>query len=96
VTIEKSISDRVNQTVQGDQIGRFFALRVIVYFGQPLKNYRNSPKFWATFLHAGGHQGTQLGRIFAQWAIVYFGQYFENYRSSPHFYAAFSLNVDGE
>jgi predicted nuclease of predicted toxin-antitoxin system len=32
---------------QGDQIGRIFSRRVIVYFGQFLNNYRNSPEFRA-------------------------------------------------
>jgi hypothetical protein len=33
---------------QGDQIGRIFAQRLIVFFGQILKNNRNRPHFWAT------------------------------------------------
>jgi hypothetical protein len=36
-------------TYQGDQIGRIFAQLVIVLLGQFYKNYRSSPKFWATF-----------------------------------------------
>jgi hypothetical protein len=33
---------------QGDRIGRIFASRVNVYFGQFSKKYRNTPNFWAT------------------------------------------------
>jgi hypothetical protein len=34
---------------QGDQIGRIFAQWVVVFFGQLLKIYKNSPQFWSTF-----------------------------------------------
>jgi hypothetical protein len=38
--------------LQGDQIGRIFALWAIVCFGQFLKNNSNSPQFWATFFQS--------------------------------------------
>jgi hypothetical protein len=34
---------------QGDQIGRIFAQRATVYFGQFLENYKSSPHLCATF-----------------------------------------------
>jgi hypothetical protein len=34
---------------QGDQIGRIFAYRAIVFFRQSLKNYKSSENSWATF-----------------------------------------------
>jgi hypothetical protein len=37
---------------QGDHIGRFFAQRVIVYFGQFFENDPSSLYFWATFPHS--------------------------------------------
>jgi hypothetical protein len=36
---------------QGDQIGRIFAYRAIVFFfGQLFENYKGSPNVWATFV----------------------------------------------
>jgi hypothetical protein len=40
---------KMAEKIQGDQIGRIFALLVIVYFGQLIENYVNSPHFGATF-----------------------------------------------
>jgi hypothetical protein len=39
-----SLSPKQQQQLkQGDQIGRIFAKRVVVYFGQLLENYKGTP-----------------------------------------------------
>jgi hypothetical protein len=38
-------------SIQGDQIGRIFALWVIVCFGQFFENYRSNPHFGIVFSH---------------------------------------------
>jgi hypothetical protein len=43
------ILNYVGRCHQGDQIGRIFTQWVIVYFGQFLVNYKNSPDLCATF-----------------------------------------------
>jgi hypothetical protein len=39
------------ESIEGDQIGRFFAYWAIVYFGLCFENYRNNPNYLATFCH---------------------------------------------
>jgi hypothetical protein len=68
---------------QVDQIGRFFAHCMGVYFWQFSENYKSSTHYLATSLHGlsmcvllnfdkimGWAQGDQSGRIFAYWVIV--------------------------
>jgi hypothetical protein len=48
----KNVKTTMSHT-QGDQIGRF-AQSTIVYFGQYLKKYRNSPQFCASLYQSIG------------------------------------------
>jgi hypothetical protein len=55
---------------QGDQIGRTFAYRLIVYFGQVKKKYRSSQKSCADIIHSYSYVliSTNIG-LATFWAI---------------------------
>jgi hypothetical protein len=63
--------------MQGDQIGRFFAAWVIVFFGQFFVNYRLSPNFWGYFFH-----GKNCALILTKNGLG-FGRFFHKFIWSP-------------
>jgi hypothetical protein len=45
----KFFGENILKIINWSQIGRFFAQRVMVYFGQFVENYRSSPPFLLHF-----------------------------------------------